>query len=78
MATEDAAIGILNVMDEEGASGKKDFDSRVRDNLDLFRGKQWKMKRSTRSNTGHQRQSAVHPGSQWLPSRKGLQPGDYR
>ena len=46
MATENAAIGILNVMDEEGSSGKKDFDTRVRDNLELFRGKQWKMKRN--------------------------------
>ncbi len=45
-ATEEDLIGVLNVIDEEGESGKKNFDKRVEENIDMFRGKQWKMKRN--------------------------------
>lgn len=43
---ESDLIKFLNKLDEESEDTKKDFDKRVNENLDLMRGKQWKLSRN--------------------------------
>jgi hypothetical protein len=40
--SEEKLLKFLNTLDDEGASARGDLDRRMTDNLDQFRGKQWK------------------------------------